>query len=76
MPGRGPGRAGEAFWPYLHTETAAEALEGHFLRAGELQEVREGVARTRGTGMTCGRTALSIRGSAPSPAAPDLAVFA
>ena len=56
--GRGPGRAGEAFWPHLHTETATEALEGHFHRAGELQEVREGVARTRVmTGMTCGWTA-------------------
>ena len=57
MPGRGPAWEGEAFWPHLHTETATEALEGHFRREGELQEVREGVARTRVTGMTCGRTA-------------------
>ena len=47
--GRGTACAGEAFWPHLHTETAAEALDGHFRREGELQEVREKVAQTRVT---------------------------
>ena len=33
--GRGSAWEGEAFWPHLHTETAAEALDGHSRREGE-----------------------------------------
>ena len=48
--GRGHAWEGEAFWPHLHTETAAEALDKHFRREGELQEA---VSR-RGPCRCCG----------------------